>query len=253
MLIDELERQGQWLFRRRSYVPLLLVPLAVWVISSHESYLAGSEGLDFVYKLTCLVIALAGLAVRVFVHGYALEGSSGRNTKEQVATNLNTTGLYSAVRHPLYLGNIVMVAGILLFTRSLLLTAVGLCGYLLFYERIMATEERFLTGKFGDAYRIWAERTPALLPRRSEWVRPDIPFSWKRAIRAEFYGLLAVVAVMSVLDTLDRWFIERDFRPQPFWLILLCISVTLFVVLRYLRKHTHLLEGTPRKEMSATS
>ena len=141
MLMDELERQGQWLFRWRSYVPLTLAPFALWEVSGHTSYLAESQTLDFVFKVGCLLISLAGLAIRFIVHGFALEGTSGRNTKEQVAVNLNTGGLYSVVRHPLYLGNIVMLAGILLSTRSLLLTVAGLFGYLLFYERIIATED----------------------------------------------------------------------------------------------------------------
>jgi protein-S-isoprenylcysteine O-methyltransferase Ste14 len=243
MLTDEFEKQGVWLFRWRSYVPLLLAPLAIWVISRHEVYLADSSGIDFAFKLFCLMISLVGLAIRFLVHGYALEGTSGRNTRKQVARNLNTQALYSVVRHPLYLGNIIMMLGIMLFTHSILLCAAGLFGYLLFYERIMATEEPFLFGEFGESYREWAARTPALLPRWSQWIQPGYPFSWKRAIRGEFYGLLAIIASMTFLDTLDRWVIEHVFRVRPFWLILLVLATVLFLVLRYLRKHTQVLEG----------
>ncbi|MGC9453013.1 MAG: methyltransferase family protein, partial [Oceanipulchritudo sp.] len=44
-------------------------------------------------------------------------GTSGRNTKQQVAYSLNTTGFYSVVRNPLYLGNFFMYLGIALFTH----------------------------------------------------------------------------------------------------------------------------------------
>ena len=33
------------------------------------------------------------------------KNTSGRNTHDQVADSLNTSGIYSIVRHPLYVGN----------------------------------------------------------------------------------------------------------------------------------------------------
>src|SRR5262245_26050620 len=107
MLARDLERQGIWLFRWRSYLPLALIPFAVWALSLNKTYFAGSKSLDSLYEIACLCISLIGLGIRFVVHGYALEGTSGRNTREQIADNLNTTGLYSLVRHPLYLGNIL--------------------------------------------------------------------------------------------------------------------------------------------------
>ncbi len=246
MFIHELERSGQWLFRWRSYVPLILLPFALLVVASHRDYLGGSPTWDFTYKLGCLLISLAGLMVRAITLGYAQEGSSGRNTREQIAEALNTTGFYSVCRHPLYLGNILMALGVLLFTKSLLLSAAGTLAYILFYERIMATEERFLATKFGDSFQSWADGVPLLLPRWSQWVKPPYPFKIKAAIKGEFYGLAATAASMFVLDTVDRWFIERRLTFHPFWLGFLIASVLLFLILRFVRKRTHFLEVTPR-------
>ncbi len=248
MFIHELERSGQWLFRWRSYVPLILLPFALLVVSAHHDYLGGSPTWDFIYKLGCLLISLTGLMIRAVTLGYAQEGSSGRNTREQIADALNTTGLYSVCRHPLYLGNILMALGVLLFTRSLLLAVAGTLAYILFYERIMATEERFLANKFGDSFHAWSEHVPLLIPRWSQWVKPIYTFKTKAAIKGEFYGLAATAASMFVLDTADRWFVERRLSFHPFWLCFFLSAVVLFVILRYIRKHTSLLEVSPRTE-----
>ncbi|MGB8874133.1 MAG: hypothetical protein WCC75_12145, partial [Desulfobaccales bacterium] len=44
--------------------------------------------------------------------GLPPRGTSGRNTQGQVAETLNTTGIYSLVRNPLYLGNFLIWLGL---------------------------------------------------------------------------------------------------------------------------------------------
>ena len=51
--------------------------------------------------------------------GTSNKHTSGRSTKEQVADALNTKGIYSTVRHPLYLGNYFMWIGIVMFTYNI--------------------------------------------------------------------------------------------------------------------------------------
>lgn len=61
---------------------------------------------------SCIAVSLFGLLIRAVTIGFTPKGTSGRNTKEgQVAEVLNTKGIYSVVRHPLYLGNYFMWLG----------------------------------------------------------------------------------------------------------------------------------------------
>jgi protein-S-isoprenylcysteine O-methyltransferase Ste14 len=248
MIVREIERQGEWLFRRRSYVPLVLLPFIVLELAIHREPLWGSPQAEGVYETVCLIVSLAGLMVRAVAQGQAQAGSSGRNTRQQIADHLNTRGIYSAVRHPLYLGNITMIIGILLFTQSPTLVLAGLGFYLLFYERIMAAEERFLSDKFGEPYREWAARTPALIPRFSRWESSAFPFSWRAAVKGEFYGFTATVVVMAVMNALKLLFAEGRLTMQPFWMALSAAAVLLFVILRFVRKHTRFLERDSRLE-----
>jgi protein-S-isoprenylcysteine O-methyltransferase Ste14 len=242
MLIHELEAQGNWLFKYRSYVPLVLLPFAVLAVSELGGYLGESATIEVINEIGCFLISLSGLAVRGMAIGYALPGTSGRNTEGQIAEHLNTKGIYSVIRHPLYLGNMLMMLGILLSTRSLLLTISGMLFYLLFYERIIAAEEAFLLNKFGETFRQWAARTPALWPRRAKWQDPELRFSWRAAIKGEFYGFTATVTVMMLMNALKTGFFESRFGVNLIWLGLFAVSILLFFILRHLRKHTRFFE-----------
>jgi protein-S-isoprenylcysteine O-methyltransferase Ste14 len=251
MLTDELVRQGDWLFRRRSYAPLVLLPVAILVMATHTRPWTDSLFWQRTYEVGCLLVSLLGVAVRMLAVGWAQPGSSGRNTQEQVADHLNVNGVYSVCRHPLYLGNILIVLGVMLFTRSLLFSLAGLLAYVLFYERIIAAEERFLEGKFGESFREWAARRPAWIPRWSLWVKPQRRFSVRAAIKGEFYGLTALLVALLVLRTLDTRFSEGVWRLDLFWFAPAVVMLVLFVILRYVRKHTRILEEPSHKETVA--
>ncbi|MBP1885245.1 methyltransferase family protein [Sinorhizobium mexicanum] len=109
MILDDIVHQGNWFFRWRSYVLLITIPIAFLVLSQGEPIeLRFGDGADFVYEGFCLALALVGLAIRAFTVGHAPKGTSGRNTRKQIAESLNTTGMYSLCRNPLYFGNAVI-------------------------------------------------------------------------------------------------------------------------------------------------
>jgi len=74
---------------------------------------------------------------------------------------LNTRGLCSAFRHPLYVGNFIAMLGIFMATMLLKALAFFMLGYWRYIKRIMLAEERFLELKFGNECKKWANPTPA--------------------------------------------------------------------------------------------
>ncbi len=94
MIPDIIATQGNWLFRWRSYILLAFIPLGIWAISSPEPIEANFGVIaDRAWELFCIVLAFLGLAIRVLTIGHTPRGTSGRNTKEQIAGTLNTTGM----------------------------------------------------------------------------------------------------------------------------------------------------------------
>ncbi len=164
-LKEEIERQGNWLFRWRSYLPLLILPLAFWA-AADAGFSRQEPGS---WDVVCFVVSCLGLAVRVLVAGFVPAGTSGRNVAKQEASRLNSTGIYSTMRHPLYVGNFLMALGVVLFLRSPWFTLVFALAYGLYYERIMFAEEEFLRRRYRAGYEKWAARTPAVIPSFSSF------------------------------------------------------------------------------------
>ena len=248
LLNDKLRVQGDWLFRWRSYLPLTLLPIAV--IAATESQLSpgqyGASTAD-AWDVFCLVVALSGLAVRVLTIGFVPSGTSGRNSCCQRADSLNTNGMYSIVRNPLYLGNLLTLLGFLLAIQVWWFCLVGGLGFALYYERIIVAEEAFLHGKFGRAYMDWAARTPALVPRPTRWRNAALRFSIRTVMRREYNGLCLIFAYFALNEiasevvlgklTFAQWYVE----DWP-WLLLLATGVATLVTLRTLKRRTHVLD-----------
>ena len=192
VLVKDFEKQGNFLFRYRGQFPVLLfllsVPFLYWTDTSTLSDF--SQG---IYFYSAVMLSLLGFCVRAYTVGTSPIGTSGRNTKQQKAFSLNTTGIYSVVRHPLYLGNYFMWIGIVVFTYNPCFIIVVSLLFWIYYERIMYAEERFLERKFGEEYMSWSSSIPAFFPNLKLYKPSIIPFSLKTVLRREYSGVLATV------------------------------------------------------------
>ncbi|MDI3335361.1 isoprenylcysteine carboxylmethyltransferase family protein [Defluviimonas aestuarii] len=208
LLGDHMQRTGQSLFRWRSYVLLAFVPfIALTLFNGEAIELRFGEGFGDLYESFCIALVVLGEAIRILTVGFVPAGTSGRNTKAQIAEALNTTGAYSLVRNPLYLGNCMMYVGVVAYTQNVTLTLVFALVLMLYYERIIAAEEGFLAQKYGAAYRDWAAEVPAFIPRVTGWQRPALPFCLRTVIKREhasiFGGFLALWLVDAGLNALS--------------------------------------------------
>jgi protein-S-isoprenylcysteine O-methyltransferase Ste14 len=84
--------------------------------------------------------------------------------KAQGEHRLATTGPYASIRHPQYLGFLLIMAGLLLQWPTLL-TALMFPVLALAYTRLAIAEEREVRAEFGTAYDRYAAATPRFLPR----------------------------------------------------------------------------------------
>jgi len=234
-LQEQFERDGNWLFRWRSYPPALIVALALLFIGQFK-YPGGDHTLDLLWEALCMAVALFGLGVRSYAVGYAGRATSGRNTGKQLAGVLNTTGIYSIVRHPLYLGNFFIWLGLSMFIRSGWFCLIVALLFWIYYERIMFAEEAFLRGRFGDEFTEWAETTPAFIPRFANW-KPNIkPFSFKTVLRREQSGLLGIVVTFAFLEAVGDYVVDGRLELDPAWIIVLAAGLLIFCVLTALKK-----------------
>lgn len=239
-LREESIRIGNWLFKKRSYIPLVLLPLVFFSMLISSDYpLAFAQTWE--WKGFAFAVSFLGQCWRGYVIGQVPKGTSGRNTHGQVAEVLNTSGLYSMVRHPLYLGNFLMILGIVLWTGMWWLVLLFCLLFWVYYERIMFAEEEFLRSKFGSAFEEWAERTPAFFPAFARYRPADLRFSLKNVLRREYSGFLGMVVSFVALEAFDAYVITHTNRIPTPWLVLLGATILFVFTLRFLKKKTHVL------------
>ena len=240
-LREELRKQGNWLFRWRSYLPLILIVIVLFGMNNFE-YFGHSEVNDDIWEIICLFITFSGIGIRFFTAGDTPEGTSGTNTRAQVADALNTSGMYSIMRHPLYLGNFIIWFGLSAFFHLWWFSLIAILIFWLYYERIMFAEEEFLREKFGNSYLEWAEKTPAFIPDIRKWRSSDMEFSFRKAIKNEYKSFSSVVVAFTILEIIGDIFVENKLEIDRMWLSILIISLMIYTVIRFLKKRTTILE-----------
>jgi protein-S-isoprenylcysteine O-methyltransferase Ste14 len=241
-LREHFEGSGRWLFRWRSYLPLVLF---IPVIAGFSDTLATGPGeqIDGLWELVCVFVSLIGVAIRVATVGSAPGGTCGRRTVGgPSASTLNTTGVYSVVRHPLYLGNYFQWLGVAMLPRNAWVAITVSLAFWLYYERIMFAEEEYLRRSFGADFEQWASATPAFLPDFARWVPPLLPFCWRTAIQREYSGAFALVAAFASVCIIEDAVTARRVTIDPFWFTALVLGAVTYAAVRLVARRTKLLQ-----------
>lgn len=225
---------GEFFFRWRSYLPLLLLPI-LYVAISRTQYRFASHAADVIWEFSTLTLAVAGLGLRAWTVGVAAPGTSGRNTRRQKATTLNTTGPYSMVRHPLYVGNWLIALSLGLFPHTWLappLVALLAAGY---YACVARREETFLREEFGTRFEEWAARVPAFIPRVSLYAPTQRAFDLRIVVRREFYGLAVILVTPLPIEMAEYLVAHRALALDPIWATAALVGAATFIVSRTLK------------------
>ena len=185
-------RLGKFLFKYRSFTPL---PLILLTFAFFRPVSAAP-----LWTALGLAIAFLGEGVRYFSIGFAGSGTSGRESYLR-AESLNTSGLYSLVRNPLYWGNGFIFAGLLAVYAQPLALAIFIVFLFLQYHFIVLAEESFLRERYGAGFAEYCSRVGRWLPRLHGYVPPGRPFAWRKAFFKEndscFNLLLAALLILA--------------------------------------------------------
>lgn len=117
-------------------------------------------------------VRLAGFGIGVFGAWFAFQSQRAMGASWRVGTDpggkreLVTQGVFNYIRNPIYLGFLLQILGGAILMPTAFSAAVAALGYV-GMRLIVASEERFLTATYGDAYREYMARTGRFLPRPS--------------------------------------------------------------------------------------
>ena len=231
-LRNELKASGNWLFRYRSYLPIILFPYLIYFKEREIP-----SDLHFIFLSTGIIISYFGELIRIITIAFVPPLTSGRNTKRQYASSLNTTGIYSTVRHPLYLGNYFILLGPCIYTGNIYANIIFTLIFWIYYERIMFAEEEYLREKFDDKYIQWAAMVPAFIPSFKKYISPKGSFSLIQILEREYTGICGIICMFMILiiscniiENVEEWIPDS-------WKILIIINGLLYISLRTVKKN----------------
>jgi protein-S-isoprenylcysteine O-methyltransferase Ste14 len=244
-LKDEFKSQGDFLFKNRSWLPILIIlpGLYIYIMKAHEGTLPLGFDPQY-YEWVCVAVALLGFLVRFIAIGYSDDNTSGRNTAEgQIADSVNTTGFYTMCRHPLYLGNFLIWVGIAAMTQDVWFTIAFTLAYWLYYERIMYAEETFLIGKYGKQYEDYSMGVNAFWPALGKWTKPKNAYSLVKIIRQEKAGILNLFLVLFLFKQLAHYAMTGELVIlENFFTYAFAASIGWYIIIKLLQKTTSLLK-----------
>ncbi|MBX2990474.1 MAG: isoprenylcysteine carboxylmethyltransferase family protein [Bacteroidetes bacterium] len=151
-------------FKYRSYTPIpFLIVMVMFAEPTLVSLIAG--------------FAIVALGETVRFWGVSIAGSETRTTGTVGGTYLITNGPFARVRNPLYVGNMLLYAGVGVMSMALfpwLLIAACVWFYIQ-YTLIVSKEEEYLAEQFGADYEHYKSHVPRFLPRLRAYVAPNPP------------------------------------------------------------------------------
>lgn len=109
-----------------------------------------------------VIVMMTISTIMLFLAGYLIIAGWRQVYSEK--ENLVSTGVYGVIRHPQYLGLIIVITALLVQWPTII-TGVMWPVLTYSYYRQAKREEKDIEKKFGEEYRQYKERVPMLIPR----------------------------------------------------------------------------------------
>jgi len=182
-----------------------------------------------------LFYIISGMLIRLWSNGYAI-----KNDK------LSTCGPYAFVRNPLYLGTFLIAIGFVMVLKStpvwlewvggsLFILALGLM-----YYRTIKSEQGMLLARFGDTYREYCQKVPAMIPSLIPYSKGEKwPFSLQRLINSkEHKPVFWIFILLAAFHIKTRVLIEhKPLTQKSIALLIICSALIILDFIYETNKH----------------
>jgi len=151
---------GEHFFGDLGQLIFLIIFLAVWILDSFIFHYS-----TFISKYIPLIIRIIFSAIILIYSGFLARSGLKivfGEIREEACVIRN--GVFKIVRHPIYLGAILLYLGLIVLTFSLLSAFIWIL-IIIFYYFISKYEEKILTKEFGNSYLQYMTEVPMLIPR----------------------------------------------------------------------------------------
>ena len=142
---------------------------------------------DAILDFLGFVSLIKGTLLRMIARGH-------KKSHSEKSHSLVTTGVYSVVRNPMYLGTFMIGLGFILILWPWWTVPIFAIAFYLRFRRQIEKEETFLRGMFGEQYQHYCDQTPRLFPNIKKIfnIKAKEIFSFDEAFSTkEKFGLLS--------------------------------------------------------------
>jgi protein-S-isoprenylcysteine O-methyltransferase Ste14 len=195
-------------------------PRFVFVYIIFIWFLISSNTTEFLFRIG-IAIVLLGEIIRLWANGYV--GCSKVNWSRSKEGNkkigrLITAGPYAFVRHPLYLGTLIMGAGFCIMFGEPLVAIVALGCFLWLYGKKIKEEEERLAFECGQPYELYRKKVPCLFPFRKRFTAREGEWSWNGILASkEWKTCIWSIIVFFIVYLREEIIQEREFLATDKW------------------------------------
>ena len=181
---DALARVGTAFFKYRDALfPIVLIAAAFGT----RPRLAGTTCTDHLMDAVGFAVSAAGQGLRVLVVGLVYITRGGQNRKPW-ANSLVEAGIFGHSRNPLYAANMLILLGLAIVHNGWAMYLIVVPFFVFAYICIVAAEEHYLYGRFGETYTEYCQRVPRWVPtlRGFSVTLRSTEFDWMKVLRKEY-------------------------------------------------------------------
>jgi protein-S-isoprenylcysteine O-methyltransferase Ste14 len=186
-----------------------------------------------------LIVALTGQAIRMVTVGLVYIIRGGKN-RQIYAEGLVTEGIFAHCRNPLYVGNVLIIAGLGIMSDSLLFIAVMIPAFIFFYQAIIRAEENFLFNKFGASFTEYTSRVNRWFPDLNgiSATIASMEFHWKRVFIKEYTSAFIWMTGGVLLIMNNAWNFDRAhfYILRPALLVSMFLLLCFYLGVRFMKK-----------------
>ena len=193
-----------------------------------------------------IMVAALGEVVRLWANGYVGHVKVNRTDASSGAPKIGrliTAGPYAFVRHPLYLGTLLIAAGTFIIVGNWWLGLIAPACLVTIYRRKMAEEEARIHSEWGEAYTRYHASVSRWLPLRRRYARAEGQWSWQGIVASKEWktAIWIIVLVIALYVRQEVWQERRVplsglWTAHPFLISLMAVLVATDVLIECARR-----------------
>ncbi len=224
-------RIGKFLFKFRSFTPLpLIIVLFLFLLPKNF----GEK--NILFAIFGFLLIVIGEGIRIVSIGFSYPGTSGRESYMR-ADNLNISGIYSIVRNPLYIGNILIYSGLLVTYSNFIALVIFDLILIIQYFFIVNFEESYLLEKFGDKYSDYKKNTKAIFPCFKNFKKPVYKFNILRVLYSENDSIFNSMFLFFIILIYKEKLLSGELSALgPLYFVTVIILIVLYIWIKIIKK-----------------